>query len=77
MPEPRKYTDAELTELAQRLATATLIFCRDKRISAADTASVMAVACMEVHCQCHGLSGLEHLRTAIDVGERDLMSRTQ
>lgn len=75
MTEPTPYSDAELTLFARGIALSILEKLSAKGVSASDVATVTAIAACEVHCQCHGLAGLEHLRTAIDVAERDLMAR--
>jgi hypothetical protein len=71
--EPRTVSDEELTDLARKLSLAVLAFCAERRISASDTATMIAVAAAEVHCQCHGPSGIVHLRNAVDVCERQVL----
>lgn len=77
MDAPKSFTDKELTAFAQSIALSVLIQLRDRGVSAGDTATVMGIACAEVHCQCHGAAGIEHMRTAADVCERQLMGMTQ
>lgn len=77
MTEPRTYADDELTAFAQSIALSVLTKLRDRGVSASDTATVMAIACAEVLCQCHGAAGIEHMRNAADICERQLMGMTQ
>ena len=76
MTEPTQYSDEQLTLFAQSIALSILEKLSAKGVPANDVATVTAIAACEVHCQCHGLAGLEHLRTAIDVAERDLLGRS-
>jgi hypothetical protein len=75
MTEPRTFTDAELHRAAQSLALAILTGFTAKQMSAADIASMTALACAEVQIQCHGPAGIEHMRNAADVCEAQLLGR--
>ena len=73
--EPRKFTDAELHAASRGLTVTILSAYSAAGMSAADIASMTALACAEVQCQCHGPAGIEHMRNAADVCEAQLLGR--
>lgn len=71
--EPRTFTLEELHAASRGLTVTILTAYSRAGMSAADIASMTAMACAEIQCQCHGPAGIEHMRNAADACEAQLL----